>query len=85
MGTDYERNLKRLQDKVLAMGSMVEKAIILSMDSTKERDVALANKVIEDDSLTTPSDLRYKRDASNSSPPKPRWRGTSGSSSLYLT
>ncbi|XIG12994.1 hypothetical protein OOR52_08025 [Dehalogenimonas etheniformans] len=40
MRTDYERNLKQLQDKVLAMGSMVEKAIILSMDSMKERDVA---------------------------------------------
>jgi len=51
MRTDYERNLKELQDKVLAMGSMVEKAIILSMDSMKNRDVDLANKVIEDDAL----------------------------------
>lgn len=51
MRTDYERNLKQLQDKVLAMGSMVEKAIILSMDSMKNRDIELANKVIEDDEL----------------------------------
>ena len=49
MRTDYERNLKELQDKVLAMGSMVEKAIILSMDSMKNRDFDLANKVVEDD------------------------------------
>ena len=51
MRTDYERNLKQLQDKILAMGSMVEKAIILSMDSMKNRDTDLANKVIEDDSF----------------------------------
>jgi phosphate transport system protein len=51
MRTDYERNLKELQDKVLAMGSMVEKAIILSMDSMKSRDIDLANRVIEDDAL----------------------------------
>ncbi|APV44934.1 phosphate transport system protein [Dehalogenimonas formicexedens] len=51
MRTDYERNLKQLQDKVLAMGSMVEKAIILSMDSMKNRDAALANKIIEDDAM----------------------------------
>jgi phosphate transport system protein len=49
MRTDYERHLQQLQDKVLAMGSMVEKAIILSMDSMKNRDVDLANKVISDD------------------------------------
>ena len=51
MRTDFERNLKQLQDKVLAMGSMVEKAIILSMDSMKNRDTELAHKVIEDDAL----------------------------------
>jgi phosphate transport system protein len=49
MRTDYERNLKQLQDKVLAMGSMVEKAIIFSMDSMKNRDVDLANRAIADD------------------------------------
>jgi phosphate transport system protein len=51
MRTDYERHLQQLQDKVLAMGSMVEKAIILSMDSMKNRDIELANKVIADDAL----------------------------------
>jgi phosphate transport system protein len=49
MRTDYERNLKQLQDKVLAMGSMVEKAIGLAMESMKNRDVELAHRVVEDD------------------------------------
>ncbi len=49
MRTDYERNLKELQDKVLAMGSMVEKAIGLSMEAMKNRDLELAKRVTEDD------------------------------------
>lgn len=49
MRTDYERSLKKLQDKVLGMGSMVEQAIILSMDAMKNRDIELAEKVITQD------------------------------------
>ncbi|MDV2988945.1 MAG: phosphate signaling complex protein PhoU [Dehalogenimonas sp.] len=49
MRTDYERSLKKLQDKVLSMGSMVEQALILSMDAMKNRDLALADKVIKQD------------------------------------
>lgn len=49
MRTDYERSLKKLQDKVLGMGSMVEQAIILSMDAMKNRDIELAEKVIKQD------------------------------------
>lgn len=49
MRTDYERSLKKLQDKVLSMGSMVEQAVILSMDAMKNRDIELAEKVIAQD------------------------------------
>ncbi|MGI2336066.1 MAG: phosphate signaling complex protein PhoU [Dehalogenimonas sp.] len=49
MRTDYERSLKKLQDKVLSMGSMVEQALILSMDAMKNRDLALADTVIKQD------------------------------------
>jgi phosphate transport system protein len=49
MRTDYERSLKKLQDKVLSMGSMVEQALILSMDAMKNRDLTLADKVIKQD------------------------------------
>lgn len=51
MRVDYERNLKQLQDKVLALGSMVEKAIGLSMEAMKNRDIELAKKLVEDDEL----------------------------------
>ena len=51
MRSEYERHLKQLQDQVLAMGSMVEKSIALSMDSMKNRDLELAHKVVEDDAL----------------------------------
>lgn len=49
MRVDYERNLKQLQDKVLVLGSMVEKAIDLSMEAMKNRDIELARKLVADD------------------------------------
>ncbi|ADJ26613.1 phosphate uptake regulator, PhoU [Dehalogenimonas lykanthroporepellens BL-DC-9] len=49
MRIDYERSLKQLQDKVLGMGSMVEQALILSMDAMKNRDLALAEQVVAND------------------------------------
>jgi phosphate transport system protein len=45
----FERHLHELQDSVLAMGSMVETALYRSMEALKNRDLSLANKVIEDD------------------------------------
>ncbi len=58
MRTDYERNLKELQDKVLAMGSMVEKSIGLSMEAMKNRDLELAHRVVADDELI--NDKRFE-------------------------
>ena len=49
MRVNYERSLKQLQDKVLAMGGIVEKSISLSMDSMKNRDLDLARRIVEDD------------------------------------
>ena len=62
MRTDYERNLKQLQDKVLAMGSMVEKAIGLAMESMKNRDVELAHRVVEDDALINAKRFEIEED-----------------------
>jgi phosphate transport system protein len=42
----YERDLKRLQDEVLVMASLVEKAIIHSVEALKNRDLELAREVI---------------------------------------
>ncbi len=45
----FDRHLHELQDDVLVMGSMVEKALERSMDALKNRDLDLARQVIEDD------------------------------------
>jgi len=45
----YHRNLRELQDEVLVMGSMIEKALERSMQALKGRDLDLAKLVIADD------------------------------------
>jgi phosphate transport system protein len=45
----FDQHLRELQDHVLAMGSMVEIALSRSMDALKNRDLDLANRVIQDD------------------------------------
>jgi len=45
----FDRHLRELQDDVLVMGSMVEKAIGRSMEALKKRDLELAQQVIADD------------------------------------
>ncbi len=47
--TTFERHLHELQDEVLVLGSMVEKAIYRSMDALKNRDLELAQQVVADD------------------------------------
>jgi len=47
--TGFHKKLKEIQDDILIMGSMVEKAIINSVNSLKNRDLNLANQIIEDD------------------------------------
>ena len=46
---DFHKKLREIQDDVLDVGSMVEKAIINSVDALKERDVEKAKQVIEGD------------------------------------
>ena len=45
----FDRHLRELQDEVLVMGSMVEKAIARSMEGLKKRDLEMARQVISDD------------------------------------
>ncbi len=45
----FEKKLKDLQEDVLIMGSMVEKAIQRSMDALRTRDVGVSNAVVSDD------------------------------------
>jgi phosphate transport system protein len=47
--TAFHKRLREIQNDVLAMGSMVEKAINLSIEALKDRDLDKAHKVITDD------------------------------------
>jgi len=47
--TAFHKRLREIQNDVLAMGSMVEKAINRSIEALKERDLDKAQKVIAED------------------------------------
>jgi phosphate transport system protein len=47
--TSFHKSLKEIQEDILAMGSMVGKAIHRSMEALKNRDLPLAKQVIDDD------------------------------------
>jgi phosphate transport system protein len=46
---DFEHHLQLLQEELLVLGSMVEKAITRSTDALKNRDLGLARQVIAED------------------------------------
>jgi phosphate transport system protein len=46
---DFDRNLKTLQDDLISLGSMVEKAITKSLIGLKNRDLHLSRQVVEED------------------------------------
>jgi len=45
----FHKKLREIQDDVLAMGSMVNKAILRAIEALKNRDLELAQQVIADD------------------------------------
>jgi phosphate transport system protein len=47
----FERELQRIQDEVLVLGSMVEKAITESVESLKRRDLEGARRLIAEDRM----------------------------------
>jgi phosphate transport system protein len=49
MRTAYHKRLREIQDDILAMGSMVSKAILRSVDALKNRDLEAARHVLDDD------------------------------------
>ncbi len=54
--TAFHKRLREIQDDILAMGSMVEKAIGYSVEALKKRDLELAGQVI-----TSDEQINYKR------------------------
>lgn len=48
---DFERNLKGVQDDVVQLSSMVEKAIFKSIDALKQRDISASQQVVDEDDV----------------------------------
>ena len=46
---DFDRDLRMLQDDILMLGSMVEKAIMTSLDALQRRDLDLSKEIIAGD------------------------------------
>jgi phosphate transport system protein len=51
MRTAFHRSLREIQDNLLAMGSMVSKALLRSTDALKNRDLTLARQIIAEDHM----------------------------------
>ena len=49
MRTGFHKRLREIQDDILVMGSMVEKAILHSVQALKDRELAMAKQIIADD------------------------------------
>lgn len=48
---DFDRDLRMLQDDLLLIGNMVEKAIARSVEALKSRDLRISNDVINEDDI----------------------------------
>ena len=48
---DFDRDLRLLQDDILLLGSMVEKAIVRAIDALKRRDLVASEEVILEDDI----------------------------------
>ncbi len=48
---DFDRNLKGLQEDLLALGSLVERAITKSMEALKNHDLEASREVVAEDDL----------------------------------
>ena len=59
----FDRQLQTLQDDVLLMGSMVEKAVERSIDALVRLDADLARRIIADDQLINDARWRLEEDA----------------------
>ena len=48
---DFDRNLKLLQEELLLLGGLVEKAIMDSIQALKNRDTELSHKIVSQDDI----------------------------------
>ena len=49
--TDFDKNLTHLQDELLLLGGMIEKAVAKSMDALRRRDLEASRQVVKEDDI----------------------------------
>lgn len=49
--TDFDKDLTHLQDELLLLGGMVEKAVAKSMDALRRRDLEASHQVVKEDDI----------------------------------
>jgi len=59
----FEQDLRHLQDEVLALGSMVEKAMMKSVKALKDRDVTEARRLIVNDKYINEKRFQIEEEA----------------------
>ena len=58
--TDFDRDLRMLQDELLLQGSMTEKAIAKSITALKSRNAEIAQEVIDEDDIIDQKQLEIE-------------------------
>src|SRR5579862_6816481 len=58
--TQFEDELERLQSELLTMGDKADRSVAEAMRALEERDLAIANRVIESDEEIDELDLRIE-------------------------
>ena len=62
MRKTFEHEIRKLKDEILALGSMVEKAILDSVDALKERDIPRSQKIYDNDEVINQKRFKIERD-----------------------
>ncbi len=57
----FEHEIQKLKDEILALGSMVEKAILDSVDSLKKRDIPRSQRIYNNDELINEKRFEIER------------------------
>ena len=65
--TGFDEQLNKLREDILALGSMVQEALLESMEDLKARDIAASKKLIKRDQII--DDKRYEFTYA----PDPKW------------
>lgn len=61
MRKTFENEIQKLKDDILSLGSMVEKAILDSVDSLKHRDIPRSQKIYDNDEVINQKRFEIER------------------------